>query len=638
MKSFIAITTRIIDNKLVLVATNKGYSVYNENGLTLETVLDFLWSLRKLKVSKDIVFASYASSLDNEFIFSSLPKDDKDKLFQSFNIKKQLAELEIEQDDLQESFYNNHTPIDEKERIDFDLYVNKLSQIELSDVSYKEYKLKLINGKLLRISRKKENISFFDLYGFFRKPLYEMVSTWLSKNIPTLKQENIYLDKETLRAFAGIEAKYIALLGEKLASELSNIGCNLKSFHGASAVSSWLLTKSKAKTEFYNYNKRRNLSSELYKAMLQAFYAGRAEQFKIGTIENVNLYDINSAYAYACLDLPVFTRKPLFCDKWQDSTNIFSIWFVEYDFTSLSDKLYFGYLPFRISGKSNTGYYKKGKGYYYYPEVKFVLDNFPKCIEIKHGFCLPNQTSAEFTKTINALYNTRKELQAENNPLEKVIKLALSSLYGKFCQHNGRGYYVNYFYAGYVTSKTRAMLLEATKGYEKSTICFLTDAIHTRDILPLSISNEIGAFKQSNYTQVTYLDNGIYQAVKDGEIVKTASKGYRKLDFAKALAELNAQQSFDAEQKLFIGHNLHTLNSFTFKDYLSVFTFMKQESALEEKRFPMREFEQTKKDLSTDFLDSYALNGSTHRESGLYVTRNYKESDAAIDALFAGKI
>lgn len=635
MKQFIAITTRIQNNKTVLIVTSKGFSIYNPDGIPFDTALEFLFDLRNLK-DKHTVFCSYASSLDYEFLFSSLPVDIKDKLFQSYKVKRQLNNLNYEQETLQDVFYNPDTDVQVKEETDFNLYVNKLAISELLNVDYKGYKIKLINGKLLTITRNKKSITIYDVYGFFRKPLYEMVKVWLNKDVPLIKPDIFAQDIDELKILAQLETKYISLLVTELNNKLIENGINLRSYQGASAISSWLLSKAKAKNEYHNYKHKRHLPAEMYKAMMQSFYAGRAEQLKIGTIEDVKIYDINSAYAYAILDLPIFLHKPLFSNTFQESK--FSLWHIEFDFSTLSNDLYFGFLPVRDKRTNGTRYPLKGKGYYWYPEIKFLLENYPDCIDVKYGFYLPDYEPAFFTYAVNALYNTRKQLQEINHPLEKVIKVALSSFYGKFCQHNGKGYYLNYFYAGYITSKTRSMLLEATKGYERNTICFLTDCIHTTADLPLPVSNNIGEYKLKTANTARYIDNGIYQLIKDGRVIKTASKGYKTLDFEKMFGELNDKHFFEAEQKLFVGHNLNAVNPITFKDYLSLLTIEKKESVLADKRFRLRVYEDKPIDLFSGFIDSKPIVGNNKIESGIYKANEYKETDIALDSIFAGKI
>ncbi len=92
MKTFISISTEIIDNKLVYINTSAGASLFNENGITFNDAIDFLFSLRNTRENRKAgtVFVCYGFSRDNEFIFSSMTKDLKDKLFQAYNVKHEL--------------------------------------------------------------------------------------------------------------------------------------------------------------------------------------------------------------------------------------------------------------------------------------------------------------------------------------------------------------------------------------------------------------------------------------------------------------------------------------------------------------------------------------------------------------------
>lgn len=633
MKNFIAVTYLIKNNKIILAATSNGFSVYDANGINLKSLLDFLFSLLQFKKNKDTVFCTYAAGLDNEFLFAALPVEIKDKLFQSVKFKKQLSILQNEQLELQKIFYSHNTSAQEKEETDFNLYVNKLAIADLHEIIVDDYKIKLVNGKYLKLTKNSKSITIYDIYGFFRKPLTDVIRRW--HNTAIIKPANGLLSPEQIeRTTAILLAKSIAKLGNDLASSLADNGINLAHYFGASCVSSWLLSKSEAKKEFYNYTNLRSLPCELSKAMLQAFQSPRAEQLKLGTVQDVNVFDINSAYAFACLDLPILLRKPIFVKDYTPSD--FAIWYVDFDFTDINP--YFGLLPTRDKKTNQSGWFLRGKGYYWNCEINYLLKLYPNNITVKYGYVWPKPKRAEFTKAINALYNTRKELDAINHPLSKVIKLALSSIYGKFCQQNGRGYYNNYFYAGYILSKVRTMLLQATQGNEHQTVCFLTDAIHTTADLPVEISNTIGAYKVNKYTVGTYLDTGIYRLIAETGKIKTATKGYRVLDFESILTQITEHQFFEAQQKIFVTHNLHELSPVTFKDYLSVLAFTKKESALADKRFKMREFAERKINFRQDFIDSEVINGSSSAESGVYKISDYKESDILLDALFTNKI
>lgn len=639
MKQFVAISTEIYDGKLVLINTSvDGKFLRSDDGITYKQAIDFLFSLNSLrKRTAGVVFVCYAFSADNEFIFSTLPASERDKLFQSHQVKQTLAELENEQENIEEQFYNAENDTQNFEQLDFERYVNKIVLSDLKVVYTDGYKIELANGKRLTITKNRKSFVLYDIYGFFQKSLYSCVKTWFEQDLPILRREvfntmpQLCADLvEHLKTYSDIETFWVSELATKLNNELNAIGIRLQRFHGASAISSNILTNSKAKTEFYNYRYKRQLSPELWRASRQAYYGGRVEQFKIGTFNDVYVYDINSAYAYAATMLPVMLRKPLFKRQYEHAP--FSLWFCEYDFRNLD--CYFGLLPNRETRGNATRYRLRGKGYFYQPEISYILQHYPECIDIKKGFVLPYQR-ANFTDAIEILYQLRLQLIADHNPLEKVIKLALSSIYGKFCQHNGKGHFYNFFYAGFITSLTRRQLLEATRGKERSTICFLTDAIHTTEQLDVPVNDEIGAYKLKHITRGAYLESGIYRHYDEqGGVIKTATRGYRTFNFDKALNELADKKLFLALQEFFVSHNLHALRPVEFNNYLGMYSQEKKETPY---KSAMRVYDACGVDLRTGFIDSKPLDVYGGRESGLYKEIEYKETDAALDTINAGR-
>lgn len=637
-KTFIAISSEIYNNKLVLLNTSCGLSIANQDGLTAQESLDFLFNLiHKRDNQKGVVFINYAFSRDNEFIFSLLPDTLKDKLFQSQSIKKQLAEIEQEQEDNDDKYY---TILDSeyRELLDFEKYVNKLSKEELLDVQFLGYNLTLVNGKFLTIRKNKKSITIYDCFGFFREPLFNAAQKWLNEDIELLKINTTqkqclfnFTIIESLRAFSDLECQTIVRLMNKLNVDLVNYGFNLTRFHGASCISSYMLSKSKARKEYHSYKYRRQMSYETWKAHKQAYYGGRIEQFKIGTLTNINVYDINSAYAYSMLFLPKMLRKPIFSRTY--NTEPFSLWFVEYDFSN-SDN-YFGLLPNRTKKGNFTTYKSTGSGYYYQPEIEFLLTHYPNNINIKQGFYFPFEI-ADFPKEIFAVYELRKQLKQQSNPLEKVIKLALASLYGKFCQVQGKSHFYNFFYAGYITSKTRALMLQATKNFERETVCFLTDAIHTTTKLRVPVSDEIGEFSLKQYEKGNYFNAGVYRLFgKDGNI-KTASQGYSEFDFDNALLELKKKQVFTALQEFFTGWNIYTDERITKgKNYLDIFRENKQTNPFESSA---RLFNACEIDFSQSYIDSQIVKLYGGIESGLYKENIYKESNKEVSSLLAKRV
>jgi hypothetical protein len=640
MKTFIAVSSVIHQNKLISLHLSNGLALSNDNGLTSIEAIEFLfYNLHNERIHKsNIVFVCYAFSRDNEFIFAGLPDSVKDKLFQSMPIKNQKETLELENDALTQEFYQADTDSDKRQQLDFERYVNNLNLKELETVVYQGYSLTLANGKFLTIRKDKKSITIYDIFKFFNKPLYDTCYTWLQKNYALLNKENRFnigalfnTEIEYLKAVADLETGAIVELATKLNTELVNNGFTLSRFHGASALASKIQSVAGAKKEYNSYPKEWQTSRECYKASKQSFHGARIEQLKIGTLPNVNVFDINSAYAYACLFLPKMLRKPIFTTDY--NSQVFSFWFCEYDFTAVNP--YVGLLPNRNNRYNFIQYKLKGKGYFYQPEIEFLLEHYPDCIKITKGFYIPFEP-AEWTKEIVAVYELRKVLKKQNNPLEKVLKLALASIYGKFCQHQGNAYYYNLYYAGFITSKIRAMLLQAIWQNEKDTICFLTDAIHTTTTLPVPVSDEIGEYSLKEYEQGTYFNAGVYCLTDRAGNRKLAHQGFNQFDFDKALAEIKERKTFTALQEMFTGWNVFSEKKFGLHHYLQYYKQNKKTNPFETYA---RLFDRLDVDLSESYIDSQIVKVYGGKESGLYKERKLnKESNFALDSIRAKRI
>lgn len=630
-KDFIAIESVIYQDKLIGLLTSSGQTLTDENGLDSDRCIEWLYNLVHLrKRAGGLVFVCYGFARSNEFIFSTLPVGIRDKLFQSHRVREQVDHLELERDDIDETYYYANQDSQEYEQADFERHVVNHSLNELREVKYNGYDIELINGKLLTIRKGGKAVSIYDIQDFFKGDSFgDVVNNWLGggyldllgvhtfSRFPAWQSASVLVRKIGAQLF---RCSIVAQIADRLNNDLTAYGFNLSRYHGAGALASNILSRSHAKKQFYNYRKRRQHAPELYKALHQAYYAGRAEQFKIGTVRDVKVYDINSAYANACTFLPTLLRRPRFARSWQDSP--FSLWFCEYDFSSINP--YFGLLPDRAVGNSTT-YKLKGSGYFWQPEIVRILQRYPQCIDIKHGYVYDYEKAA-FTDEIEDVYRLRTHLQSQGHPLQKVLGIGLSAIYGKFKQD--KSHYYNLAYAGFITSYTRMQLLDATDGLEDSLTCFQTDAIHSTRYLEIPLSNEIGEYKLEEYSKITYLDQGIYQAYDlAGNIVKTKTRGFKTFDFIKALDDLRQRQSYAAIAEFFIGHNLYVQNMFQGVKYLSSCEIKKDSSPLDSDTHAMRKFDKRDVDLSVDFIDSRITDSYSGRESAVYTQAVFRSAD-----------
>lgn len=637
-KNFIAITSAVDAGKTVMLVASNGRSIRNAQGITFEQAMQFFFELRN--TTQRAVFICYAFTRDLEFLFQSLSSDAKDKLFQSHRVRKQIDIFQYDLEQIESDLYRVEKDTQEFEQLDFERYVSQLALRDLSEVNHNGYALKIQGGKRLIITHEKRDFSLYDVFGFFRKSIYEAAQIWLGETNELLRERpplDIKDKFESLKQYALIEVDAIKRLTIKLDSELRKNGIQLSRFHGAGAVASWMLGKGKARTsdrkttQYHNYRYRRQLSEGLYRAMMQAYYGGRAEQLKIGTFkQSVYVYDINSAYAYAASFLPYLLSKPKHVREWNNSP--FSLWYCDYDFTKAG--LYYGLLPNREMRTNFTTYKMRGRGFFWQPEVAFIAQHYPQCIDIQHGYTV-DYKRAPFTDVILEMYELRKELELRKHPLAKVLKLALASIYGKFCQSRGKGFYYNMFYAGFITSVTRRQLLEAAFGNEQKVICFLTDAIHTTEPLAVKESLELGEYKRTDYIKGEYIDNGIYRLTNAQGQQKIATRGYRTLDFDKALEQMAQTRQYEALTEYFIGHNLYSLSPIMYYNYLQLQSDLRRNEPLESNA---RKYINTSADLRESFIDSIPYNRFAGLESGVFRAGLFKDADTAKDAIAAGRI
>lgn len=620
-KLFIAISSVISNNKITYLTASNGQVLADNNGLKVTDIINFMYNLRKEYGKQKVVFVSYNFIKASEFIFSELNNNLKSELFQNFEVRKELENLIDIKKDLETKFYDNDIELSEDESI---ILFNELTDIsraigQTGKIEYNGFTITLQQGKSLTIKKNKHTFVLYDVFGYFRKPLRKIINQYFLIDLPELEDTFNLIQK------ADLTAQYVASLTASLYAQLQSHGIELSRFHGASTVTSAVLSKAKARDEYKNFKTEKSLSSQMIKASRQAFYGGRTEQLKLGRFENVNVYDMNSAYAKACLFLPKMLRRPLFSSVYLHDEK-FSVWYIEYQ---LPENIFYGFLPNRENFQM-TKYKRKGKGYFWKPEIDFLIANYPDCITIKQGFYVPF-VQTDFSRAIVGLYEIRQKLKAENNPIQEVIKLALAVIYGKFCQRVGMAYYYNMWYAGYVTSYVRAELLKAAHSFERQTICFLTDAIHTTARLSVAVSDNVGDFRYTAYDSGVYLGAGIYQLKREDK-TKEATRGFTTLDFDLAFAELKTSGYYKVFQDFFIGYNLHTLAPMKFNNYLGVHKNKFKVNPLNSK---LRLYDALKIDLETENTESKIYDTCDEQESKIYnpsVSNEFDFMNTAITA------
>lgn len=564
-KTFIGIAFAVVGHQVEGVVASSGATLFDSNGLTPASVLDFLYNLKSKRDKSVLVGYGFAYAL--EFLFANLPEAVRDKLFQSYDYRILHEETESEIERYEDALF--HATGEEAQELRLFKEINELTLKDLADVRVDEWSVRYIAGKRLTIKRNKRSITIFDASGFFQQSLAKTLASWglpdLYK-IPVAEQNKLNVSRSYPRTqleFATLQvAERIETLVTLLDNQLVANGIKLRSYHGATAITSAVLAKGKATDEYHSYRYRRQHNNQSWEAMVSSFYGGRIEQLQLGVANEVYVYDINSAYASASLFLPKITRKPRFVKRF--SGNPFSLWFCRFNSSGLLS-------PFPVRKPNKSIYYpESGAGWYWFSEVNHAI-NAGHQVDVEFGYEFPYRP-ASFPEEIKKLFLLRQQLKREGNALERTLKLSLAGLYGKFSQHQGKGRYYSLYYASFITAWIRTQLLEAVQGSEESVICLLTDAIHSTVPLNVKVSEDLGAFSEKRYDKGIYIDLGVYGLYRDNQLVKKATMGLRDVDFSSLATEFLESHRYTSSQELFIGHNLHALQPLRYNRYLGVQT------------------------------------------------------------------
>lgn len=591
-RKFIGVSIEAVRNRIVLVGTSAGPRLWQDGRpLGADQVISFLQSLYNLRrwqgyEKARLIFVSYASTRDIELLIQDFDPKEKDALFAG------------------EYIY-----------------------------TAENYRLQMKQGKSLSIfqvdkrGKAHKGVTLYDIYTFFRKPLPRVARAYLGDCPPVLERDtstapwrfNANLE---LAVYNTIEVQVIANLAQRLDKSFQRINVNLEKWYGPSAVANTLLYKWEARKQFKSMTED-NTPAHLWHAIVRAFYGGRMETPKVGTMYGVFEYDLNGAYAYAASLLGQAWGRWHYTREY--TKDPFSVWFIEYH---LPPSTYVGAVPHRLVTGTQV-FRRAGRGYYWQPEVDALITQYPDSVKVHFGYIQPYKR-VRFGENIEQLYDARVKLQAENDPVEKILKLVLTSIYGKFAQTIGRASYHFLPWAGWITSYVRAMLLQAIAGREHSVIAFAQDAIHTNAPLDLRISNEFGAWKVSEFAKGLYLENGIYELYDaHGNVVKRAQRGFQVIDFANAVSQLQEHFYIRASREYFVGWRLARNHPAKFgRHYLAR---VSEPMYLQPGRARYRNFASGRVDYYSDCRDSSILSYDDGRESA--IKRDLYATDRMFDMM-----
>ena len=540
MITFIGLSFGVVDNKLCAIATSAGYSIADLEGISTRTALHFLWSLAYLNEYKQTpkpALVMFDAAVDLELLLQSLSSAKKDIIFGLYKAK--------------EDRYCSDLPIYDQTTPEYRGIVETMG-----------FTLSQLPGKVLRLKRgRRSALALYDVSAYFNATdINEAAQKFLgASRLETIEKNLLPLWKDGLEGQlidrCEQEARLIVRLADKVYQTVAPLEIVPNQWYGPSTIATKCLTKWQARRQAKRLNPK-NSPGELLKAIDCAYFGGRVEAIKLGTIEDVRTFDLNSAYAYATTLLSQFYKPLRFTRKYYDiESSPFSCWLVEYE---LPEDIKLGILPTRAP-TGGISFRRRGAGYFWQPEVDYLVKAFPDKFNIRWGYIGPEYNPVTFAGHIKEMYEYRSGLKAQGDAGEKIIKLALANLYGKFAQNTGTAHFQCRSWAGWITSFVRRLLLDAVQGLEDSVICFCQDAVHLQgtEARQLIIGDGLGEWKRGSYASGLYVSPGIYDLREQGQSVKQAMRGSNLgLDFEQITRDLSERQATVLERTFFVGWQL----------------------------------------------------------------------------------
>jgi hypothetical protein len=322
-------------------------------------------------------------------------------------------------------------------------------------------------GQIRRVKGSGRRITVYDVFGYFQASFLAAITTW---NIGTEADRRLIAEAKAARSefvlplpesvieYNVLECRLLADLMTKLDAAADCRGLALRKYCGAGTLAELLMDKNGV-AEHREYADRPH---PLRDAIDRAFFGGRFETAVVGVVPEMHNIDIASAYPAAMVSLPCLRHG-----RWRHLGKVTrrqiatlppsTILRVRWDI-AWSGITSFGPFPYRCRDGSLL-YPSTGSGWYWAEEVLAAMDCFgADCFQVEEAWkFIPGCTHQPFDWVVN-VYQERVKLGKNAEGI--VLKLALNSVYGKLAQTVGRAQFAEFVWAGMITARTRARMLE----------------------------------------------------------------------------------------------------------------------------------------------------------------------------------
>ena len=420
---------------------------------------------------------------------------------------------------------------------------------ENDETTYKNIHIKIIPDKLTQIKINHYKFMFFDIAQFYdkmkldtagekilgiRKIKYDVTDLKAEKyfnNKKYKKELDYYLQRDTDITYKLIEHLI------KIASKF--------------IIPKYFYSQASFSQQYFLENMKRDYilpSKKILQFALNSYNGGRFEVMKRGTYNNVNLYDIRSAYPYQNINIPAMDKGEWINNKKYENKALISLFKILIEGESIIS-------PIKAEN-NNMIYYPIGKKKSYINKAEYkTLKKYGYKIKILNAYHYFDD-KPEYPYLFLKKFYEEKEKVGKKHPEYMFYKIIINGFYGKTIQlqkkeyvteeegeeinikiKNGKmrlmkkkykaGLLFNPIIAQEITGNTRSMLLDAVVNIQEKIIAFATDSIITTAVPNIKIGRNLGEWDEEKHKNVfTSIGSGIYFFHGDKMKFRGFGKGY----------------------------------------------------------------------------------------------------------------
>ncbi len=362
---------------------------------------------------------------------------------------------------------------------------------------WKGWTFKYVPSKFLTVRKDRESFTIYDLKQFYQGSLgktaekhlpdgarkNDIPKSWYPKLFDLLRAGGSRANR--VRAYARKDAEVCYLLCERLLSSFRAVGVNPNK----------LISPASLTMEYFGKQLKDEpaMSDEQNRLWAKGFYGGRVEVGTLGTVENVNLFDIHSAYPAEIAQLTSLGNTQLI----EGIKNPLPVDQVAYGLYWIRAfiPIHWHWGPLAVRDGTRVEYPVGEVQTWCGLPGRKTLESLGVKYEIKefHEFKKAANEKRIFSG-IESLYTARK-----NPVLSLAAKLMLNSLYGKLCEsrreriavgnggyrnYRAFGRYTNYVLAAHITESVRMRVFQVLHTFGTKAHVAATDSVLIEGELP----------------------------------------------------------------------------------------------------------------------------------------------------------